>query len=502
MSINCVYKDITLCQCEFFKAEDCAVDASLIVPDKNCDIMKVISVRAIPVATETRVSNGSVTISGQVKFNILYIGEDESSKICTLNTSAPFSHSMPVQISDNSIPTAEVTACASEYTLPNSRKIRLLSRLKLSLTVFNPKKMKVLTSCDDAQTIKKDHSYFSASGISVKNIPITQTVDLPASKSEMKEILKSDASISDFDYKVLNNKAIVKGNILISLLYLSEDSTSTASVTLPFTEVFEAEGLSPKCENNISLTVSDWDITRDTDLSGEYKMIEANLILTALVTSLCEENVTSVSDMFLPGCRVETTSDSVLVQSSLKRICEEEFVKEAVSLNFSEGSIERILDISLSVTDLGYNEEANLITASLEATVLYINALSPSTICSYSTKLTVPHRAAMGALRNICVTVPNAGFAIRGENSIELRFTALFTAYSLEEEKVNFITECEERDYTPERRSSVIVSFINQPDTLWNVAKKYNIPVSSLASANALEENAPLLKGTKLIIPK
>lgn len=499
MNLECAYKDINYCHTKFIQADDCVCDTSLIVPDTKSDIVKVVSVSAYPYVSDTKCEGGRITISGQVKFCVLYIGEDENSRISNLTSTVPFSH---VVTHDNTplIPLSFIRCHNAEYTLINSRKIKVSSLLKLCIATFETSSMKVLTKADGAQCKSKETEFFSPATICRKNIPVTSTVDIPGVQKEIKNILRSSAEVSDFDYKVLSNKAIVKGNIMFTCLFSTDDGISTSTVSVPFTEVVEAEGLTQNRETNITLTVSDCDCVSDTDLSGEYKMLDISLLLTATIISFNKERINAVNDLFLPRGNIKTESCTIPVQSCITPAFEDEFIKESITLNSAEPTFEKILDVNISVLEVSQSE--NIATAVLEVSVLYLSPNSDFSLNSHSAKISVSHKSGFVNPKNLTAQVKNAGYVISGENNLELRINISFCAYTATEEDITLFTSCEEAEYTPKSRPSVIVSFVNKNDTLWDIAKKYNIPVASLASANAIDENASLAVGSKLIIPR
>ena len=495
MNFDCAYKNIDYYHSKFYSVEDCMCDTSLIVPDTKSDIVKILSVTATPSVSDTKAENGRITISGQVKFTILYIGED--AKICSVNTVAPFSHLLSVNMGENAIPFASITAFNAEHTLVNSRKIKVSSLIKLCVTVYEAQRKNVLTSASGAQIKFRDATFYSLASICRKNIPITESADIPGIRGEIKNLLKCCGAVSDFDYKILNNKAIIKGNILFTALYEAEDM-QTATISIPFTEVFEAEGLAPDNETKINIFVSDCDVVCDTDLSGEYKMLDISLILTADVISCKKEELSVIEDIFLPRGKLKTENCTVPHRAMCQTTEEEKFVKETLTISTSQTDIEKILSTDVCICPV--NCEGNIINASALVTIVY--QASDSSVNCHSVKIPISHKTGCSHIKTLSARVKHVGYVIASPTSVELRLSIDFSITCSNSEDITLYTLCEKCEYTPEKRSSVIVSCINEKCTLWDVAKKYNIPISTLAVANAINENDMLSSGCKLIIPR
>lgn len=501
MSLDYSYKDIEWCQWSSDKSDECFSDGNIIIPDSMDDVAKIISVKAYPSVTDSKTEEARIIVNGQIKLNVLYIGENENSKICTLTTTHPFSHIINApEVTADFISLVSIVSCSLSYTTVNSRRLKTTTLLKFCAQSYKNNRTKILCSAKGAETQTAEYSFPALRTACTKNIVITDTPQLPAGKGAIAQILKQSAKISDTDFKILNNKVIVKGNIAVSVLYLSEGTFTDATVTIPFTEVVEAEGLTPSYNADVSLYVSDWDIKPDTDLSGEYKMLDANIILSVEIKAFITDTLSAVTDVYLPGGALKTNSCTLNVKSPAFKLHEEEFIKEAVTLSKGMPSIRRIIDTECSITGITKSEDA--VTANSEVTVIYLSDDSSGPVNSYTAKIPFVHKFAAKNPTSPCCEIKHLSYAITSDNSLELRIGADFTATPQQEATFSVFTQCEETEYTPQKRSSVIIAFVNKEDTLWSIAKKYNISLSHLASANALEENAALTVGEKLIIPR
>ncbi|MBQ6794971.1 MAG: DUF3794 domain-containing protein [Clostridia bacterium] len=499
MSIDYSYKDIEWCQRVFNKSEECFCDAGIIVPDSMDDIAKVLCVKALPSVTDSKCENGRVTVSGQVKITVLYIGENENGRVFTLNTTQPFSHTITsVDITEDCIPRIRALSAGVNHTFVNSRRIKLNAIIRLLVSCYRENRSKVLTKAAGAELLTAEKAFLAARSICTKSIIITDNAELGSGKAPVCNILNSHIRISDCDFKALNNKVIAKGNLSLSVLYSTSDNLSDASFTIPFTEVLEAEGVAPSLLTNVTLSVADCEIRPDTDLSGEYRMLDVNVVLTAHITSFSEEKVTAVTDLFLPGGAVNATALPITVTSAITPLCEEEFIRGSISLPPTAPSFSRILDTECNICDVTLSDSAAMGNA--EVSIMYLS--SDMAINTYTAKIPVTHKFAHTSLSDLWCEVKHIGYAITGDNSLEVRLSVNFHANHTAGEPLTLISDCTEEEYNPPSRPSVIVSFVNAGDSLWSIAKKHNIALSKLALANALDENSILTVGEKLIIPR
>lgn len=500
MSLDYSYKDIEWCQGVFHKSDECFCDCNIIVPDSMDDIAKIISIKALPAVSDTKCENGKISVNGQVKITLLYIGENENGKIFTLTVSQPFSHIITApDITDGFLSLVNPCSCNINYSLVNSRRLKASAAIRFSAASYKNNRAKALTAVTGAEYLSTEKSLISARCICSKSIIVTDTVDIGAGKAAISTLLKNNVRISDCDFKPLNNKVIVKGNLSVSLLYCAEDTLSDATVTIPFTEVLEAEGVSPSCITNVSLNVADCEIRPDTDLSGEYRMLDVNVVLSACITAFVQDTVNAVTDLYLPGGALSTTTVPINIQNLLSEQKEDEFFKETITLPPTAPTILRIVDIECRIGEMSVSGSSA--SGNAELTVMYLSN-DNSSVNTYTARIPLSHTFASDSAVNLHCDINHIGYAITGDNALEVRLNVRFVSLCNDCENVSIISECTEESYTPPHRSSVIVSFVNEGDSLWSIAKKHNIALSHLASANAIDPNAVLTVGEKLIIPR
>ncbi len=500
MSLEYSYKDIEWCRGVFHKSDECFCDCNIIVPDSMDDIAKTIFVKALPSVSDSKCENGKITLNGQVKITLLYIGENENGRLFTLTTVQPFSHIINApEVSDEFIPLVTPLSCNVSYSLVNSRRIKATAAVRFSASSYKSNRTRVLTAVTGAEFLECEKTFVSARSICTKSIIVTDNAELGAGKAPITSLLKYNVRIADSDFKPLNNKVIVKGSLNVSLLYCAGEALSDASVTIPFTEVLEAEGVSPSCITNVSLSVADCEIHPDTDLSGEYRMLDVNVILSAYIRAFAAEKVNTITDLYLPGGALNKTSIPVSIYNSVPECTEDEFFKESITLPSASPSISRVVDAECRIGEITAMDS----TASgiAEVTIMYLPPAS-SSLNTFTAKIPITHKFASASIQNLRCEVNHIGYAITGDDTLEIRLSVRFSALCDSEEQISVISECTEEKYSPPHRPSVIVSFVNQGDSLWSIAKKHNISLSHLASANSLDENAILTVGEKLIIPR
>jgi LysM repeat protein len=228
-------------------------------------------------------------------------------------------------------------------------------------------------------------------------------------------------------------------------------------------------------------------------------MVDVNVILSVSVTAFMKEDTTMITDLYLPHGSLEIETTPIRLQNTAKEISEEEFFKESVTLPPTAPVFGRIIDTDCRISEL--NHSASKTEGIAEVTFMYLSP-SSAAINTYTARLPISHAFAAQSVSNARCSVKHTGYAITGDNAIDIRISVIFEATLTENEEVYVISNCLEKEYIAPKCNSVTVSFVNKGDTLWSIAKKHNIALSHLASANAIDENAALTVGSKLIIPR
>lgn len=503
MSLNCSYKDITWSEYCCNKTENALCEADMIVPDAKSDIAKIISAKASACVLSADCANGRVSVSGEVKFNVLYIGDEESGKINVITKSAPFT--LVTSCSDASehiTAIAEATAASCAYTMANSRRIRVSSNVLVSILCCKTTRKSALVKAEGAESVSREVNLSALHVMTKKELSLTDSLDLPSGKSPITEILRQSASVSSHETKILNNKLIVKGNLLISLLYLSDASVCETAIEMPFTEVVEAEGLSPLFKTNVKVAVADCAVTPDTDLSGEYKMINISALLNVTILSSKEESVNIITDAYLPRGSVKSESGTIVLNALSDEVCEEEFIKETLSLTKGHPPILRIFDSSCILSEISFDPDSSVASGMAEVSILYISSDPSNPIASFTSRVPFSRTVSTPGVSNVKAEISNLSYAVSSAENVEIRLNMRFLFTPSQKESVTFFLSLEEEKYTPEPRASIIISIVGDNESVWKIAKRHNIPVADLMAANALTDDTALRKGEKLLIPR
>ena len=88
---------------------------------------------------------------------------------------------------------------------------------------------------------------------------------------------------------------------------------------------------------------------------------------------------------------------------------------------------------------------------------------------------------------------------------VEVKLTLQLDVEVMDEQEIEIIMDMTEQDIDPEvlmNMPSLIIYIVQNGDTLWKIAKKYNATIEELTTINDIENPEKLYPGQKLLIIK
>ena len=115
------------------------LEADVIVPDTKPDIYRVLNVKALPDVTECYMKKDKIIFSGKTKFTILYVGEGDMGKICSIEYSLPFNHLADMAgAEEGSVARSSCNISSTAFDIKNSRKLSTYSQDSVTKTSLEP----------------------------------------------------------------------------------------------------------------------------------------------------------------------------------------------------------------------------------------------------------------------------------------------------------------------------------------------------------------------------
>lgn len=508
MEINIKNETLPVCSAVCRTKNNFSAECDVIVPDTKPDILKVLQLSACPKVTSCETRNGHVIVSGSISFDILYLADDEEKCVKSITSSCEFSNLVrDSNIGDSMLTFADVDVSDLSCNVANCRKLSLKASLCMNACVYSCCNLDIITEIEGACTKKTTLTSDVICAHAQDTTVITDSFSLAPDKAPIVEILKSDAAVTESSLKVIDDKAILKGNLRVTILYRSEASIEYAQTEISFAHILEAEGIRDdmNCEHSVRLT--DISAAAGDNADGKKCVIDISTQIDMRVVARRNASVDCVVDAYIPHGALECKSSPVSVDNVEIVIDRDVDFREKVTLPDSMPPIETIYQvIARPFTESCVSEGGNLrVSGYTEIYLLYLSSDKNAPACSY--KANVDFSVVCESPG--CMLTPiascklrNISYTINDESTVELRGSVDVSVQCIRTTEADIVYDVEPCEYTPVSRPSIIVSCIHSGRTLWDIAKEYCVSPADILAANALESESELHSGAALIIPK
>lgn len=487
-----------------FKAE---ADTDIIVPDTKPDVLRIIGAAATPVIKEKYAQKGKVTLSGVVYYRIIYEGENDTMSVRSIEYTAPFSHQHEIAcIDDNSEFYALPYASQVKTTIVNSRKIGVHSVFDIKVSSACADDVTLVTKLDgEIPSLSKKFTYTNKVVSNETATELSEVIDFPGNAAE---ILSVNAGINRSDIKVVNNKSVVKGEAALKIVYITTDGiVDEFNRKMEFSDVLDIMGIRPEMTVNTVLTVKECDVKLGENIGGDTLPLTVKLIAAAYTDAYETAEENGIFDAYSPEMRIETTYDDVGYLTLLSDETKQNSVSDFIETN---GAVENIFDTRavLTVRSQNYGADGDITVEAVVGATILCTENGRLTTLKKDIPATFKFSAEKGLSEVVIVPYLSLGgisYAQKGERQIELKIAVMCEVLVFAKSSDRFLSginteNAEKIDKT--NQPSLTVYFVKDGDTLWNIAKKYNVLSEDIAALNEIENENVIMPGDRLIIPK
>ena len=505
--MEAVRENVTVSAKVLAKNSKCYAESSVIVPDKNPDILKVLQVDASCALTNHTVQKGRIGVSGKVYVTVLYLPDSESGGIKSLLTDFDFDD----VIDSNEIDEGMHVSLQSDIdqvdiSLINSRKISLRAAVSINAEASCDKTIEYISALDEESAAYKCESevLYAITAEDSCEFLMKEQVELPQGKPMIGEILKTDIQIEDKEVRAVTNKVIVKGSVCTSVLYAKDTGeVEHAEARLPFTEVFE---LGENCEDDIidvRCSVMETNCKAERDNDGDMRVLAFEILIGADMCAKRSTEISYLSDCYFYAAKTEYERETISLQQVNTYPKSTQNVRESIACDKRMPHISSIYNVVAKPRVLGIDKDNEnvKISARLEVSILYLSDNAENPVCCYKTDLPIEHNIQSMGGGEIAVSAEceHVSYSLNSAGDVELRAAVSFLAEERSEKKLEMLSDV--RKGEAENCSQIIIFFAKGGEDLWDIGKRFCVSCDEIAELNKIEPDSKLEANTRLIIP-
>jgi LysM repeat protein len=493
----------------FENTADHPVESDVLLPDYCPDIARILKAEAFAVVDTKTLEGNRLTVGGNFSVKIIYVPDNSSSIRCFTYENA-FNHNFDVTGSDrNALSSVKAKIDYVNCRPIGPRRLQIKSSISLNAKVWSERDEEFVCDCDDerVEMLRRQAKASSLIGMSEKPFKVEEELEIGYGKPAIAAIIRSDATAVVQDYKVISNKIIAKGELLIHTLYssdLSENKLEVMDHSIALSQIIDLTGVDEESICSVNFSVLDVKIETTTDGDGENRVLAAQVTINAQASASKMQNFTVIADAYSPAYEMNIQMKPV----SLEYVSDAIRTNETVRLTIeTDETIASVADCIAKAEVLSVKANGKSFVISGEMTVsaiatdvqggpAYIEKVMPFTI-------TEEMRSTCDNMRSQPeITVITTSFS-HASGHIDLRVECVISAvvYGVSNENVASDMSIDETRPKESKQKTLTLYFADKGEGLWDIAKRYNTSVDAVRRENNLEADS-LPERSMLLIPK
>ena len=492
MNFNINTAEVAVNETVFSKSIEQSVDCDITLPDYCGDIGRILKCFVRPNITNSSLNSQRIVIDGTVIVSLMYVSDG---KIQCYEYSSPFSANIDFNCDyAGAILNVSTSPQYVNCRAVNSRRFEVHGAFVINACLNACHKESVVDDADGAgvELLKDTIMACSAIGTQTEDCAINQVVDIGKEKPQIKSILRNTATAVLTETKQISNKVLVKGELRISTLYLSDNDTiEHEQNTLPISQIVNLQGLTQESITDIKLNLISLEISAKASATGEMTLLDINAITAVNVCAYVCMEVPIVTDAYSTAYKSECSKKNVNIDR-LVTTTDKSFT-HSFSLEIG-ASVTRVIDMWCdNVTSKAVLKDGKLLyTGKLSVYALTESESGDVQLKQSDTEFEFDSECTSNIKNIKCsprVNVLSSDYTM-GETALEIRAVMSVRAVVFETESMSLIENIELDESSPKQKKNMM--FIYYPDeneNLWSIARQYNTTVKSISEQNELEDD-------------
>lgn len=492
----------------FEGCKEVPVDMDFSLPDYCPDIQKILKCRVIPNISSKSISGDRLNIEGTAKIKTIYL-DAESKRIRSCENSMPFSCSVDIKSSpENAVADVSIKVEYVNCRAVSPRKLDIHGSFSISAKVYAKKNVDISSNVSgkDIQQRISDMRVNNLAGIGQQQFSISEVIETDQNKPAPESIINSDVKVIVNDYKNMPNKTVVKGEIIVKILYIDDISsghTDTLSYSIPMSQIIDVPSVSEdsRCVINASVLSHDEQINSENENAA---FIACEIKLSVTVMAYQDKDISLVSDVYSTDYDVDISTDPVKIDRLVDNFKEEIEHKEVVK--FSDVTLSEVVDAWVDACTVSCTCEDGKLEFKCKANVCVLAVDSEETPVYVERILEFTHSKAYES-NLVCAECESSivpakiSFNLSGQNGVEVNLTFELFGQVYSCRKCTMVKEvsADESKTVQKDGASLTVYYAEGGENIWDIAKKYYTCAQMIKDENDLSEDRVRNSGMLLI---
>ncbi len=491
------------------------IEEDINIPDTKEDIEDILFSNYNVMIEDVKTGEQKVHIRGKITYSVLYRSE-ETGSLCSLTGSIPIEEQLYLEgVSGSDRVMVRTQVEDFSVGMINSRKISIQSILELYAYVQELYDEQITTGVNGVECeICQKECDFTQLAVCKKDIfRFRENVTIPNNMPNVEDVVFSSVKVSDIEYKPLDGQLSVQGKVQVFVIYDGErDSRNQMyQTTIPFGVMMECTGSGMNMASQICYDVVDSQVHLEPDFDGEARSFSVELVLELDIKLYEPQKVNVLWDLY--GLQkdlqpnIQTIDYSVLGGQYAGKIKTSDKVRMSLAENAQAKVIHSQGNALLEKCEM--TNEGMVMKGVVVGQVLYSIGMEDAEYgCSQFIlpfMKTVEGTADFADKRvqnSVTLSCPDLQVSFDMEGNMDAMANVSYNLLMFENVAGRNITGVEVREMDIEKCNnlpSMAICFASKNDTLWDMGKKYYVPLMQIRQVNQLSSDE-IKEGDKILI--
>lgn len=482
-----------------------SIESEVNLPDYFPDIVKLVKCTLTPNILSVNVSEHKIMTEGSALISVLYLSDDGN--LHCFEQRQAFSKALDNRNMDNCVFDVNAKTEYINCRVASQRKMDIHASVNFNFKAYDRVTAKVVSQSEDStiQTRTYPISFSNLLDFNIKYFTLNETVQVGSAQNSIAQIVKSDARVSVESIKSVKGKMLIKGSLLIDVLYLSENDFTLQRIenSIPLSQIIEAS-TTDESLNHVDLTVFGLEVYAKTDSSGALRLIDVTANIKALINVYENKNLDLIDDIYSTKYNLTETRKELGIIKLVDEI-QDNFLTRA-TLNFDDFQISSVLNSSVENIDYTNITENDTVVTKGSVKLNFLVEDTQQLVHSVDKSIDFEYRSK--SENNDCLSCESKlvfggmSYILQNENAVDIKAEFIVQELIFSTLRQNFVTDfqIDDGDVKEKTNAALVIYFSDEGESLWSIAKRYNTTVKSIKEENKLEEDI-LTQKTKLLIP-
>ena len=494
------------------------LEGDIIVPDIKPDMSLLLQTEPKIIIERLEVSADRVNFIGQLNISVLYIAKTAEKPVHTMILTSPLDDFVNMEgVTKDHWVTAKADLVNIDYKMLNDRKLNYRAIVNITVQAERSDVHEMVVHIHDIpeNQLLKTHLNINRT---VENksdrFTIKDQISIPSNKPNIREVLQFSSAIINKDVRISAGRVSLTGDLLLTTLYRGDNDERLIEFIeheIPFNSHIDINDAQEDMFADVSLQILDEYVQVRSDSDGEDRQLELEITIGVTMKIYSSEAMQILEDAYCINKTLTFTKARLKYPKLVCRNRNQAPIKEVVQLAAGSPDMLQIFRVKGTphLDEVKIAEDKAIVEGVIDTDILYVAESDDTPLFSFKT--VIPYRQIIevkGATAdmhvNVDISIDHASFNMLSGWETEVRFQLSFNVQVIEEQEVHVINHIafEDMDMNElDKMASMTVYIVQNGDTLWTIAKRYNTAIDELLSVNELEGHK-IAPGQRLLILK